>query len=221
MAQQNVSVTERASSTAGAMARRASEAGSEAWRGVRGGGIGAVAPLFIGAAVGIAAYAFLARGARRGRHPDARYEHLISVLNNLTAISHDGEYGFRTAAEAIQNQEIKQVFERAANRCAQGAAELQRKVRKLGGRPEEIGTVSGAAHRAWVNLKAAVSGRDDVAILNEVERGEDVAKAAYEKALAGHMPPDIREALQRQYNGVRQNHDKVRNFRNEARAKQA
>ena len=103
-------------------------------------------------------------------------------------------------------------------RCEQGAAELQRKVRKFGGKPEQLGTVSGAAHRSWLNLKAAITGRDEAAILAECERGEDVAKAAFEKALAGPLPPDIRDVLHRQYNGVRQNHDRVRNLRDAAQA---
>jgi uncharacterized protein (TIGR02284 family) len=213
-------VPDRLSSAAGTLAERAGEAGSAAWRSARANAA-PLAPLVVGAVVGLAAFALLSArsGERRGRQPKEGYAATIATLNNLVAISHDGADGFRTAAAEIPTPHIKEIFERAARRCEQGAAELQRKVRKLGGRPEQIGTVSGAAHRAWVNVKAAITGQDEAAIIAECERGEDVAKAAYEEALAQPLPPDIRAVLQRQYNGVRQNHDRVRNLREEAQAK--
>lgn len=211
-------VSERVTAAAGALAHRAGEAGGAAWRGTRETAA-PLAPLIVGAAVGFAALALFSRGAareRRGR-PRAGYERTIATLNHLIAISHDGAEGFRRSAEAIGDPQIKEIFERAARRCDQGAAELQRKVRKFGGRPEEIGTLSGAAHRSWLDLKAAITGRDEAAILAECERGEDFAKDAYEEALAGPLPPDIRDVLQRQYDGVRRNHDRVRNLRNGVR----
>jgi uncharacterized protein (TIGR02284 family) len=82
------------------------------------------------------------------------------------------------------------------------------------------GSVAGAVHRGWVNVKAAVSTRDDLAILEECERGEDVAKARYGKALESTLPQDIRSIVERQYDGVMKNHDQIRNLRDEYRAKQ-
>ncbi len=105
------------------------------------------------------------------------------------------------------------VFLRRAGDCAAGASQLQILVARLGGKPEDSGTVAGAVHRGWVNLKAAVSGRTDLAILEECERGEDLAKASYTKALGETLPVDIRLIVQRQYEGVVSNHDQIRNLR--------
>ena len=82
------------------------------------------------------------------------------------------------------------------------------------------GSVAGAVHRGWMNLKAAASGRTDLAILEECERGEDVAKARYRKALKD-VPEDIRMVVQRQYDGVVRNHDQIRTLRDSYRAKVA
>ena len=38
-------------------------------------------------------------------------------------------------------------------------------------------------HRAWINLKSAVTSGDDHAILAECERGEDSAVDEYKKAM--------------------------------------
>ena len=139
---------------------------------------------------------------------------LISTLNNLIETSRDGEQGFRTCAEGVKNAEVKQVLEHAATRCAQAVSELQAKVRSLGGDPERSGSVSGGLHRAWVDIKSTITGMDEAAVLAECERGEDVARKAYEAALAKDLPPDIRSVVARQYEGVRQHQDRVRQLRN-------
>ena len=139
---------------------------------------------------------------------------LIETLNNLIETSRDGEEGFRTCAEGVKNAELKQVLEHAATRCAQAVSELQTKVRSLVGDPERSGSVSGGLHRAWVDIKSTITGMDEAAVLAECERGEEVARNAYEAALAKDLPPDIRSVVARQYEGVRQHKDGVRQLRN-------
>ncbi|PPD43040.1 MAG: aldehyde dehydrogenase [Methylocystis sp.] len=143
-------------------------------------------------------------------------QEIIETLNNLVEISRDGEKGFRAAAEDVKDPKLKTVFSTAAERCASGARELESEITHLGGQPVHSSSTAGALHRAWVHLKAAVTGRSDRTILDEVERGEDVAKAAYEKAVAKPLPPQVRNILDRQYRGVKENHDLVRDLRNRA-----
>lgn len=147
-------------------------------------------------------------------------DNITSILNDLVETSKDGEKGFRTAAEDTKNAELQAVFLRRAQDCATGAADMQQLVVRLGGTPDERGSVAGAVHRGWVNLKAAVSGRTDLAILEECERAEDVAKARYRNALEETLPEDIRVVVQRQYDGVMHNHDQIRDLRDRYRAKQ-
>lgn len=139
---------------------------------------------------------------------------VIATLNDLIETSRDGEAGFRTCADGVKNPQLKQMFEQAADRCRQAVSELQTKVRSLGGDPEKRGSVSGALHRGWVDIRSAINGMDEAAVLAECERGEDVAKKGYEEALAKDLPPDIRSTVERQYQGVRQHHDRVRQLRN-------
>src|SRR6266446_5641951 len=104
---------------------------------------------------------------------------VIATLNDLIEVSRDGEEGFGTCAEAVKNPQLKTFFEQKAQRCALGAAQLQRKVRELGGDPERSGSTAGALHRFWINLRSTLAGMDENAILDECERGEDVARRAY------------------------------------------
>lgn len=144
---------------------------------------------------------------------------VISTLNDLIETSKDGEEGFRTCAEDIQRPELKNLFTERAAECATAAQELQAIVIRLGGDPEDSTSVSGDLHRRWVDLKSLVTGKDDEAILNECERGEDVAKKSYRKALDKALPEDIRQVVQRQYDGVLRNHDQVKMLRDAERAR--
>ena len=141
-----------------------------------------------------------------------------SVLNDLIETSFDGEKGFAKAAADAHDDELKTLFTQCAQRCREGIVELQSQVQAQGGRPDKSGSAAGALHRGWLSVKEALTGRDDKAILEECERGEDHAKAAYKKALAKDLPADIRAIVERQYQGVIANHDRVRNLRDKYRA---
>lgn len=143
---------------------------------------------------------------------------VISTLNDLIETCKDGEQGFRTCAEDIKDTQMKSFFTSRAQSCAEAAAELQQEVRALGGNPETSSSISGALHRRWVDIKGLVTGKDDEAILNECERGEDVAKRSYETALGKSLPANIKSIVERQYNGVLKNHDQVKAMRNQVRA---
>jgi uncharacterized protein (TIGR02284 family) len=148
-------------------------------------------------------------------------DNVTSVLNDLVETSRDGEQGFRTAAEDTKNAELRTVFLARAEDCAKAVADLRQVISRLGGEPQERGSIAGAVHRGWVNLKAAAAGRTDLSILEECERGEDVAKARYRKALEAQLPDDIRTIVQKQYDGVQRNHDQVRDLRDRYRANAA
>jgi uncharacterized protein (TIGR02284 family) len=143
---------------------------------------------------------------------------IISTLNDLIETSRDGEKGFSLAAEDAQEPELTSVFIEGAESCRAAVEELQEQVRQLGANPDEGGSVKGAMHRGWVSVREAMSSRDSKAILEECERGEDYAKARYAEALKHDLPDPIRSIVERQYQGVIANHDRVRDLRNRYRA---
>jgi uncharacterized protein (TIGR02284 family) len=137
----------------------------------------------------------------------------VSTLNSLIETCKDGEKGFTEAAEGLKSADIKAKFLEYSRERAQMAAELQTEVRSLGGDPDKGGSMSGSVHRGWLNLKAAITGHDDHAIVSEAERGEDVAKEAYESALKATLPPSAQTLVQQQAAKVRRVHDAVRDLR--------
>ena len=143
----------------------------------------------------------------------------VETLNNLIETCKDGEYGFNACAENAKSPELQRTLMGHARECRDAAQQLQAQVSELGGSPEESGSVSGSAHRGWVALKSALSSYDDLEVLEECERGEDVAIRSYQQALTEPLPEHIRALVQQQYQGVKRNHDEVRRLRDAAQAR--
>ena len=145
----------------------------------------------------------------------------IGILNRLVETSKDGEYGFRMAAEHLLSMETKRLFNARAEECRRAAGELQALVMELGGSAEEGGSATGAIHRGWVAVKNKLAGYTDLAILEEAERGEDIALARYRDALEESLPLSVRALVQRQFGGAQRNHGLVRALRDQERTVRA
>ena len=145
-------------------------------------------------------------------------EETITTLNNLIETCKDGQNGFKEAAENIEKSDLKTFLYDCSQQRSQFAGKLQELVRELGGDPENEGSISASLHRGWMNIKTAITGNDEQAILNECERGEDSAVKNYKEALENDFPANIESVVREQYATIQTTHDKVKNLRNMARA---
>jgi uncharacterized protein (TIGR02284 family) len=138
-----------------------------------------------------------------------------TTLNNLIEILKDGQQGFTEAGRDVQSGDLKAVLSGFATQRDQFATQLQVLAKNFGeDAPARTGSVTGAVHRGWIHLKAAIASRDDHAILEECERGEDAAVAAYQDALAlGDLPANVADVLRQQYGKIAAAHDQVKALR--------
>lgn len=134
----------------------------------------------------------------------------ITTLNTLIATLIDSIEGYETSAGDVRDPSLAQRFTARAEERRRAVAPLQETVRSLGGKPEDDGSLAGGAHRMFVNLKQAVTGSDDKAVINEVERGEDYLKGKFEAALkAETLSGAGRAAVQQAWESVRTGHDEM------------
>lgn len=99
----------------------------------------------------------------------------VSVLNHLVEVCRNGENGFRVAAERAKDPHLTSILMEYASQREQFAAQLRYQVCRLGGRPENDGTLAGALHRQWMSVRATLAGDGEQVIVSECDRGEQIA----------------------------------------------
>jgi uncharacterized protein (TIGR02284 family) len=144
------------------------------------------------------------------RNQMAEHSEQISTLNTLIATTIDSINGYEDSAENIDSERLRETFRQCANDRQQAVQSLREEVRRLGGNPEDDGSFLGKAHQRFADLKAAVTGRDEKAIINEVERGEDYIKGKFETALNGdELTGETRSVVEHCYQSIKSGHDRM------------
>ena len=135
---------------------------------------------------------------------------VVSTLNDLIETCRDGQNGFQAAAEGVSNGELKTLFLEYSRQRASFVGELQDEVRRLGGDPQRTGSLAASLHRGWIDIKSAVTGEDESAVISECERGEEAAVENYREALGADLPTNVRAIVERQFSQIRAARDRVR-----------
>lgn len=139
-----------------------------------------------------------------------------AVLNELLETLKDGEKGYSEALTDVEDQDLKEVFKKYAVQRDGYLTELEDQMHQLNLKAEEEGSITATIHRAFINLKAAVTSKSRKSILNECERGEDYAVKAYQTALKAELPSQLKTIIEKQYQGIRQGHDEIKALRDSA-----
>lgn len=137
-------------------------------------------------------------------------ENTARAFNDLVEINKTGAKGYQEAAEGVSSPQLKAELSRFSQQRAQFASELTQHASQLGLNIEDGNTVEGlltdaaaAVHQGWINIKSAITGQNDTAILGECETGDSVALKAYETALkAGDLPMEAKSVLEQQHSQV-------------------
>lgn len=141
-------------------------------------------------------------------------EHDVKVINALISTTIDSVEGYRAAADDAANEQFRSIFTSRADEREEVVRELQEHVRELGGKPEDDGSALAGAHRFMMNVRDALTGRDDDAVIAEVERGEDHIKNKYEAALSdADLAPQCRDIVQRCIRSVKEGRDQMRDLK--------
>lgn len=137
----------------------------------------------------------------------------LDKVQELIEVNLDSVKGFEEAAESIDQPAIANLFENLATTRSKFAGQLQVHVASNREKPEDSGTVKGAALRTWMKFRSAINGGDPKVVLSEAERGEDVIKAKYEEVLKETSGSPLNSVLMEQYAAIKAGHDRVRDLR--------
>ena len=140
----------------------------------------------------------------------AEHSDTISTLNTLIATTIDSITGYEDSAQNIDNERFRKIFRSRADERQEVVQQLREEVRRLGGSPEDSGSFLGKVHQRFEDLKAAITGRDEKAIINEVERGEDYLKEKWQAALqSGTLHGETHDLVERLNQSIKSGHDEI------------
>ena len=127
------------------------------------------------------------------------HEKLVDNLQELLEKNYDAEKGFTKAMKDAKNNNLKKFLQQQALQRNRFATELDQQIRNLNETPKESGSFTGDLHRTWIDIKSAVAGNTDEAVLEECIRGEKASWNEYEEKLKeNNFPPTISNVLQKQ-----------------------
>lgn len=140
------------------------------------------------------------------------------VIKDLIIINNDRYEGYKNAAENTKDADLKAMFNDFSTQSRGFAEELKRFV--TGDLPQRDETKNtGKLYRVWMDVKAAVTGKDRKAILSSCEFGEDVAVKHYEEALSKQegISAEAKDTISRQHSAIMKSHDRVKALRDSAK----
>jgi len=143
-------------------------------------------------------------------------EKTIDVLNELVEINNDRIEGYETAYKETEEHDLKSLFGELAGTSKRNNQELSNEILNLGGEPTDSTKVTGKFFRVWMDVKAALTGKDRKAILNSCEFGEDQALETYEDVLKDdleHLSMGQQSLVHKQHGLLKTDHDKVKRLR--------
>ncbi len=132
----------------------------------------------------------------------------LTELNNIHDLLVDSRKGYLEASERVEDPRVKELL---ASFSAERAA-LELEVDGLiqsaepGKEHREGGTIKGDLHRAWMDLRDALSKSENANVLNECERGEGYLLTRYEEILKKEdLLPRTRQVMEGQRAHVQNN----------------
>lgn len=133
------------------------------------------------------------------------HKNIVNNLQGLLEKNYDAEKGFKNAMTNAKSPNLKHFLQKQAAQRSRFANELTQELRNLNEEPKDSGSFTGDLHRAWMDIKTAVSGNGDEAVLEECIRGEKASVEEYnEKLEKQNFPPQISSVLQRQAREIEQ-----------------
>lgn len=138
-------------------------------------------------------------------------ETIARALTDILNLNRTSVKGYQEAAEEVKSADLKAKLSQFSQQRAGFVSDLEGFAKQYGldskdNTAESVVTDAAAAvHRGWINIKSAITGQDDSAVLAAAETGEATALKAYETALSSSdIPAGAKSVFQQQHDAILQ-----------------
>lgn len=137
------------------------------------------------------------------------------TLNDLMRINNDRMAGYERAIDYLNdgNTELKALLSDCIDQSLEFKMQLKELLHNADEQVEDGMTLGGKIYHAWMDVKAAFTGGGPKEVLEDCEAGEDAAQGAYDDALDGYLPEEVRTILVEQRDKLKASHNIIKNLR--------
>lgn len=145
-------------------------------------------------------------------------ESTVEILHDILKLHNDRIEGYEMAINDTNDIDLKALFGRYAEQSRAMVSDLTVSIERAGGKVPDSTTFLGKVHKAWMELKSALSKDDRHGILNSVEQGEDAIVDAYKEAVKddSQVFMSVRTTLIQQQDEIMQAHNHIKALRDMA-----
>ena len=139
----------------------------------------------------------------------------MTQLNNIHDLLEDSRKGYTEAAERAEAGHVKELLRHLSTTrtsLIEAVAALRRKADPEA-TPREGGTLKGDLHRAWMDLRDALSKSENANVLSECERGEEFLLMRYDEVVEKDVAPETYALAQSQRAVVQGNLERIKDLR--------
>ena len=144
-------------------------------------------------------------------------EKTIEVLKTLIQINNDRFDSCETASKEKEEQNLKNFFGQLTKSSQNRNQEQAGEITKLGTTATDGTKTTGKFDRVWINVKAALTGKNYETIINSCEYGVNMAKYTYQKALENdleNLNAEQQKMIKALQDLLKDDHDKLKSLHN-------
>lgn len=139
-------------------------------------------------------------------------ETISRALTDILNLNRTSVKGYQEAAEEVKSADLKAKLSEFSQQRAGFVSALEGYAKQYGIEANDDNTIeslatdaAAAVHRGWINIKSAITGQDDSAVLEAAETGEATALKAYETVLSSNdVPAGAKTVFQQQHDAILQ-----------------
>lgn len=141
------------------------------------------------------------------------------IINDLIKINNDRIEGYKKAIELAHNHglhHLEPTFRTYVEQSEGYIQELTPYIELEGEKPTDSTMLSGKLFRAWMSVKVNITGNDEKSLLESCEKGEDVFKETYKKALdegSADLSQHVHSIVYNQLNNQLEAHNTIKMMR--------
>ncbi|BAM02455.1 ferritin-like domain-containing protein [Phycisphaera mikurensis] len=135
----------------------------------------------------------------------------LSKIKSLHQINVDSIEGWKLAIEEIEHTELQTLFRGILQNREQQAAELASYLESHGAEVDHDTSFLSTVHRWWLDAKESIASKDNTAVVEEADRGEESILKKYDDLVNDEAvrASSLHPVLQRQHAQVDADHNRV------------